>query len=257
MKKLAITITLAVACSVILSGCSRPPPAAGQELIIAAASNLTDVFEEAGKRFTEQSGVRVVYSFGGTADLAKQIENGAPFDLFAAADTSHIDVLDGKGLIAPGTRALYARGRLVLWTTRQGRMPGALEGLAGADVRTVAVPKPDVAPYGKAAVEALTALGLWPEVGPKVVYGMNVSQVKQYVVSGNADVGFIPLSLVRGGEGQYVEVDEKLHQPIDQAIGVIKASPRLEYARRFVDFVLSAEGQALLQKYGYNKPPGE
>lgn len=260
MKKLttafAVVCSLVFFCLLVFYGCSRQPPATGQEITVAAAANLTDAFQEIAKQFNRQTGIRVVYSFGSTADLAKQIENGAPFDLFAAADVAHVGALDRKGLIAPDTHALYARGRLVLWTPRQGRELIRLEDVTSQDIRTVALAKPDVAPYGKAAVETLVTLDLWSQVEPKVVYGMNVAQVKQYVVSGNADAAFLPLSLVKTGEGQYIEVDEKLHQPIDQAMGVVRASAKQEYARRFVDFVLSAEGQALLQKYGYSKPPG-
>jgi molybdate transport system substrate-binding protein len=111
-----------------------------------------------------------------------------------------------------------------------------------------------VAPYGRAAVESLQALNLWSELEPKVIYGQNVSQAKQYVATGNAEVGFIPLALVKPGEGKYIEIDERLHRPIDQALAVVKTSHKQEWARRFTSFVLSAEGQAFLAKYGYAKP---
>lgn len=114
MKKLTAAVCIALA----LSGCHFQKPtnqqAARQELLVAAAANLTDAFAEIGPRFTGKTGIRVVFSFGATAELAKQIENGAPFDVFAAADTEHVDALDRTGLLTPGTRALYARGRLVL-----------------------------------------------------------------------------------------------------------------------------------------------
>ena len=113
MKKLT-TICMALA----LASCQPPTPtnqqAAPQELVVAAAANLTDAFAEIGPRFTSKTGIRVVFSFGATAELAKQIENGAPFDVFAAADTEHVDALDRAGLLTPGTRAIYARGRLVV-----------------------------------------------------------------------------------------------------------------------------------------------
>ena len=176
---------LAFSCALVFccacSGRDGDSGAAGaREINVAAASNLTDAFAELGAEFTRRSGVRVVYSFGATAELTKQIENGAPFDVFAAADAEHVDRLDRAGLLAPGTRALYARGRLVLWTP-----PGAradverLEDLARPEVERVAVPKPDVAPYGRAAVEALRAAGLWEQIEPKVVYGERVRQVKK------------------------------------------------------------------------------
>ncbi|HKZ01682.1 MAG TPA: molybdate ABC transporter substrate-binding protein, partial [Pyrinomonadaceae bacterium] len=106
-----------------------------------------------------------------------------------------------------------------------------------------------------AAVETLRALYIWDQVEPKVVYGMNVSQVKQFVSSGNAEAGFLPRALVKPGEGKYIEISEHLHRPIDQALAVVKASANQTAGRRFADFVLSPEGQAILQKYGYRKPP--
>ncbi|MGH9969233.1 MAG: molybdate ABC transporter substrate-binding protein [Pyrinomonadaceae bacterium] len=227
-----------------------------QEIVVAAAANLTGAFEELGRKFTSQTGTRVIFSFGGTADLAKQIENGAPFDVFAAADSSHVEALDQKGLLTPGTRALYARGSLVVWcpSGTQFRIE-RIEDITKKEVERIAIAKPDIAPYGQAAVEALRSLKLWDQIEPKVVYGMNVSQVKQFVSSGNAEVGFLPRSLVRQGEGTYIEISEDLHRPIDQALGVVKASAKQDVARRFVEFVLSAEGQTLLERYGYKKPP--
>jgi molybdate transport system substrate-binding protein len=234
---------------------SRPDETESPEIIVAAAANLTDAFEDLSKQFTNQTGIRVVLSFGGTADLGKQIENGAPFDVFAAADSAHVDALDQKGLLTPGTRALYARGSLVIWVP-----PGSgikierIEDVTAKAVERIAIAKPDIAPYGLAALETLRSVKLWNQVESKVVYGMNVSQVKQFVSSGNAEVGFLPLALIKPNEGHYIKVSEDLHRPIDQALGIVKASQNQEAARRFCDFVLGPVGQALLEKYGYMKP---
>jgi molybdate transport system substrate-binding protein len=249
-----------IVCAILISlSCRHQPSKNTQtdspELIIAAAANLSDAFGEIGPQFTSGSGVRVVFSFGATADLAKQIENGAPFDVFAAADTEHVDALEREGLLTPGTRALYARGRLVLWLP-----PGShlklerIEDITAKGFERIAIAKPDVAPYGQATLESLRAIGIWNQIEPKVVYAQNVSQAKQYVATGNAEVAFIPLALVKPGEGTYIEVNEDLHRPIDQALGVIKDSPRQVAARRFVDFLLSDEGQELLTKRGYRRP---
>lgn len=228
---------------------------AARELNVAAASNLTDAFAELGRQFTARTGVRVTYSFGATADLAKQIENGAPFDVFASADVEHVEALNRQELLLAGTQAVYARGRLVLWIP-----PGSsaqvsrLEDLTNPNIERIGVAKPDVAPYGRATVEALRALNIWPQVEGKIIYGQNVSQVRQYAATGNVDVAFIPLALMRAGEGRSIEVDERLHQPIEQALAVIKSSGKQEDARLFSSFVLSAEGRALLERYGYRQP---
>jgi molybdate transport system substrate-binding protein len=253
-RKLFVVMAVALA---LLTACHKQSaePQDAQEITVAAAANLTEAFAEVAKQFTARTGVRVVYSFGSTADLTKQIENGGPFDVFASADVEHVDELSQKGLIAPDSRAVYARGRLVLWVPPQGGVKiNRIEDVTSAGVRTIAIAKPDLAPYGQATVETLKALNIWAQVEPKVVYGTNVSNTKQYATSGNADVAFIPLALVKKGEGQYLEVDEKLHQPIDQALAVIKASGKQDMARRFVAYVLGDEGQAILQQYGYGNP---
>jgi molybdate transport system substrate-binding protein len=250
---------LSLASLIFLSGCSRPASPGAQEssdeINVAAAANLTDAFAELGKQFTAQTGIRVVYSFGATADLAKQIENGAPFDLYAAADVEHVDELSHKGLLTPGTQSLYARGRLVLWTPQGSRVTlNRIEDIRRADVERIAIAKPDLAPYGRAAVEALKALNLWTEVEPKVIYGQNVSQARQYAATGNAEAAFIPLSLVKANDGHSIEVDERLHQPINQALAVIRSSEKQEAARRFASYILSPEGQAVLERYNYRRP---
>ncbi|MGH9901187.1 MAG: molybdate ABC transporter substrate-binding protein [Pyrinomonadaceae bacterium] len=253
-----------IAALIIFSGCAAEGmgerPGESEEITVAASSNLSEVFGELAKDFTARTGVRVVGSFGATAELAKQIENGAPFDVFMAADARHVEGLESKGLLTPGTRALYATGRLVLWVPEGGRVPlGRIEELTRPEVTKIAVAKPDLAPYGQAAVEALQALKLWAELEPRVVYAQNVSQAKQFAATGNADAAFIPRALVKENEGVTIEVDERLHRPINQALGVVRASDRQDAARRFVEFVLGAEGQAVLGRYGYGGayPDGE
>jgi molybdate transport system substrate-binding protein len=252
----AVLMSLALVLSA--GACGRGErEAQADEITVAAAANLTDAFGEIGKQFTARTGVKVTNSFGATADLAKQIENGAPFDVFASADVEHVEGLAGKGLLADAPRGVYARGRLVLWTPPDGKARVArVEDLAGESVSKIAIAKPDVAPYGRAAVESLNALGLWAKVEPKVVYSQTVAQAKQFAASGNADAAFVPRSLVREGEGAAVEVDARLHAPIEQAVGVVRASKRQEAARRFVEFLMSEEGQSVLKTFGYD-PPGK
>ncbi len=259
VKHLSIICALLMAV-LLAAGCKSETEENGQtesqSLTIAAASNLTDALAEIGPRFTSKTGIRAVFSFGATADLAKQIENGAPFDVFAAADTEHVEQLELKGLLTPGTRALYARGRLVMWLPPGSNLKAArIQDITAKPFERIAIAKPDVAPYGRAAVESLRALGIWNEIEARVIYGQNVSQTKQYAATGNAEVAFIPLALVRPGVGSYLEVSEELHRPIDQALGIIKDSPKQVAARQFVDFLLSDEGQKILRNKGYNKPP--
>lgn len=247
--------------SVSLLGIScREAPGTGQnqssDLTIAAAANLTDAFVEVGAKFTSKTGIKVVFSFGATADLARQIENGAPFDVFAAADSEHVQQLEVKGLLMPGSTAIYARGRLVMWLPPNSTLKAdRIQDITAKSFERIAIAKPDVAPYGRATVESLKALGIWNEIESRVIYGQNVSQTKQYVATGNAEVAFIPLALVKTGEGKYIEVSDELHRPLDQALGIVKDSTKQAAARRFVEFLLSPEGRELMIQKGYLVPP--
>src|SRR6266545_3281912 len=166
---------LIVSILIIVAGCQdrawRNQGTNSPEIVVAAASNLTDAFAEAGSRFTSKTGIRVVFSFGATADLARQIENGAPFDVFAAADSEHVEQLEAKGLLTPGSRAIYARGRLVMWLPPHSNLKAdRIQDITAKSFERIAIAKPDVAPYGRATVESLQALGIWTEIESRVVY---------------------------------------------------------------------------------------
>jgi molybdate transport system substrate-binding protein len=240
-----------VCAALVLFGCGPKPPAGG--LYIAAAANLQRVFDPLSKAFNKQTGVKAIASFGASTMLAQQIENGGPFDVFLSADTAQVDRLAAEGLIAEKSRTIYARGVLVLWAPKR-RDIQKVEDLKRPDVKRIGIANPELAPYGKAAIETLTALHLWPELEPKVVYGPNISVVAQFAESANADASFTALSLVGDRLEKPVEVPENLHQPIEQALGVVKATPHGEAAAEFGQFMLGAEAQAILAKFGYHNP---
>jgi len=251
-----LKIFLLISGLLAVSGCRSETTRDGQrsELIVAAAANLTEASGEIGQRFTDKTGIRVIFTFGATTDLAKQIENGAPYDVYVAADVINVDRLEKLGLLIPGSRAIYAQGRLVVWIP-----PGSnlrvqrVEDITANEFERIAIAKPDIAPYGQATVESLRALGVWDQIEPKVVYAQNVAQAKQFAGTGNVETAFIPLGLVKTGEGAYLEVDRNLHRPIDQALGIVKATPNPHPARQFVDFMLSEEGQQILEARGYRR----
>ena len=257
MKQVLVTGMCLLLISLVGVSChEKPSQNQVSDLTIAAAANLTDAFAEVGARFTTKTGIKVVFSFGATADLARQIENGAPFDVFAAADTEHVEQLEARGLLTPESRAIYARGRLVMWLPPGSTLKAdRIEDITAKSFERIAIAKPDVAPYGRATVESLRALGIWNEIESRVIYGQNVSQTKQYVATGNAEVAFIPLALVKIGEGRYLEVSDELHRPIDQALGIVKDSTKQAAARKFVDFLLSQVGRELMTEKGYRIPP--
>jgi molybdate transport system substrate-binding protein len=235
------------------SGC-RPTPReeTRPEILVAAAANVSEALREVGAAFEAQHQTRVKFSFGATGALAKQIENGAPFDLFVAADTRTVDRLVDAGRLRADTRRVYARGQLVLWTRDGSNVElTKLDDLLKPEVKSIAVANPELAPYGRAAIETLTASGLLDRVRSKLVYGESVNQAWQYAGSGNAEAAFIPRSLAPRRAGRFVEVDEKLHAPLDQALAVVSASGQSEAARAFADFITGSEGRRVLERYGY------
>jgi len=214
--------------------------------------NLTDVFAEVAARFKAQTGIAVVYSFGATANLTMQAEHAAPFDLFAAADVVHIDQLEKENLLTPGSRAIYARGRLALWIAPGSRAHVArVEDLKSDEVKIVAAANPKLAPYGQATIETLRKLGLWNAIQSKTVYGETISAAKQFAATGNADAAFTAYSLVIHAGGQSILIPDDLHAPIDQAVGILRSSGQQAEARRFEQFLLGPEGREILARYGY------
>jgi molybdate transport system substrate-binding protein len=235
-----------------IAGCGgRGTGPARNEINVATAANLSRVFAELGQMFERETGTHVVTSFGATTQLAQQIEHGAPYDVFAAADTEHVDELSRKGLIVPETRAIYARGKLVLWVPDGRVRVDRLEDIARAGVTRIAMANPQLAPYGRAAVETLEALHLWETVQPRIVYAQNVSMATQYAATGNADAAFTAMALVYDRAGRKIEVSGSLHKPIDQAIAVVRSTPRPEQGRKFVEFITGKRAREVLKRYGY------
>ncbi|HMD47724.1 MAG TPA: molybdate ABC transporter substrate-binding protein [Bryobacteraceae bacterium] len=239
-----------------LTACqSAAPDRTQSQVTVAAAANLTAVFQSIGTRFEAATHIHPVFSFASTAQLTQQIENAAPFDVFTAADATHIDELDREHLLLAGSRAIYARGVLALWIPPGGKAEIArIEDLAKPEVRFIAIAKPELAPYGQASVETLRSLRLWDKIQPKIVYAENINGARQYGQSHNADAVFTAYSLVLHAPGKVIRVDDNLHQPIDQALGIVAASAHLDAARKFVDFLLHGEGRDILRDSGYRTP---
>jgi molybdate transport system substrate-binding protein len=239
----------------LLSSCAPHGTEAARKLTIAAAANLTDVFGEVGRAFQAKSGLEVVFSYGSTAQLAQQIESGAPFDVLAAADTEHVDSLLASGKVTRDSRAVYALGQLAVWIPA-GEQSGVreLKDLAGPRVRFIAIAQPELAPYGKATLETLKAAGLWGTVQPKIVYANNISLAKQLAATGNAEAAFTAYSLLLHDKGTVLKLDPHLYHPIEQAMAIVSSSPRIEDAKAFRSFLLGPEGRAILSNNGYLVP---
>lgn len=240
--------------SLLALSCNRPNEKKS-EIIVAAAADLTPAFEELGRAFEQTHPQKVIFSFGSSGMLARQIENGAPMDLFAAANSQYIDELERKGLIVPGTRALYGRGRITMWTSKDSPLKiDKIEDLIQPGVKRIAIANPEHAPYGTVALEALQRARIWDKIQPRIVYGENIRQTLQFAQTGNVDVALVALSLSLGTDGRWVLVPQELHSPLDQALGVIKGSNQEQAARAFATFINSPQGREIMRKYGFTQP---
>lgn len=225
------------------------------ELTVAAAADLQFAFSDIARLFEEQTGHKVTLVFGSTGQLSQQIENGAPYDLFAAANIDYIHQLADKKLVLEDSVALYARGRIVLVVNRQAGISVAdLKDLLDPQIKHISIANPEHAPYGVAAKQALEAAGLWEAVEPKLVLGENVRQALQYVQTGDAEAGIVALSVADVPEITWTLIDDALHQPLDQALAIIASSPHAELAGQFARFINSESGRPIMRRYGFILP---
>jgi molybdate transport system substrate-binding protein len=246
--------------SLLVAACGRGGASAAKKaepLRVAAAADLSAAFVEVGQAFEKQSGKKVTFSFGSTGLLAKQIEQGAPFDVFAAANAAFVDEVVERGACFGETKRPYAKGRIVIWAKDEAHLPKSIDDLRDPRFARLALANPDHAPYGKAAEQALTKAGIWSAVRPRAVFGENVQQTFMFGQTGNADVAIVALSLAIGAGGAYVPIDPALHEPLDQQMVLCKAGPgggKPNEGRAFMDFVSSDAGRAIMKRYGFLLP---
>lgn len=241
--------------SLISSGCTNNQSQDNEiELNVAAASDLTVAFTEVGQLFEAETGVKLVFSFGSTGQLADQIEHGAPFDIFAAANIQFVDNLRQKELIIPDTQTTYAFGRIALTTMSDSPLEvSTLDDLRNPEVRKIAIANPDHAPYGLAAKQALQTAGLWDELEEKMVFGRNISDTLTFIETGNAETGIIALSLVNE-DVTFQLIDDDLHEPLEQSITVINRTNHEQEARKFIEFIIGPIGKPIMESYGFIVP---
>ena len=222
----------------------------GDELLVGAASDLAAVQNQLAAEFQKATGHTFKFVLQSSGMLARQIRNGAPYDVYLSANEQYVKELAASGDLDPATVAVYAVGRLGLWS--KGGSIRRLEDLLGPGIRHIAIANPAHAPYGVAAKEALEKAKLWSKLEPRIVLGENVRQALQYGESGNADAVLTSWTMVWNREG--VLVAAGLHNPIRQAGGVLKSSTKAELARRFLEFLKGPAGQAILVRNGLFSP---
>jgi molybdate transport system substrate-binding protein len=239
-------------------------PAAASEVVVAAASDLNAAAKEIAADFEKRTGHTVKLTLGSSGNFHAQIMNGAPFDVFLSADVGYVRELEKAGLTEPGSAFIYAIGRIVLWTPRNSAIDVQLLGLRALlhpQARRIAIANPDHAPYGRAAVRAMEAAGVYPSVKGKLVLGENISQAAQFVQSGAADVGIIAFSLAVAEpmktQGKYWEIPPGSYPRLEQGAVLLKQARRAGHAaaaQEFLEALKGAQGRALLQRYGFSLP---
>lgn len=222
---------------------------------IAAAADLAKAFEELGKEFKAKTGITPDFRFGSSGLLAKQIEQGAPFFLYAAANKQFSEQVIKAGRCDGRTARLYARGRIVVWTPSGVAAPVKLADLADPRFKRIAIADPTHAPYGVAARQALEKANVWSEVENRMVLGENVQAAMLYAQRKEVDAAVVALSLaVVTDGGAFLPIDQSLHDPLDQQLVVCGNGEEADAARAFADFISSREGREVMTRYGFLLP---
>lgn len=254
-KNLIIGLLILISILMIMTGCNKKPiEIKKKELTIAAASDLTKAFTEIGVIFEKKYNCELTFTFGSTGTQKEQVANGAPFDIFAAADEKAIEELEKDGIVIENSKSLYALGRIGLVV--QNKIPleaDDLKDLLNPQIKKIAIANPEHAPYGLAAKQALESAGIWDQVKDKLVYGKNIVDTMTLVTTGNAEAGIIAISIKDDDQVKFSLIDSNLHKPLRQAMGIIKTTENEELARKFIQYVNSEEGRKIMIKYGFSK----
>lgn len=222
-----------------------------EEVKVAVAANFTSAAKEIGSRFEAASGHKVIFSFGSTGQIYAQITQGAPFDIFLAADQARPERAGREGYTLPDTRFTYATGQIVLFSVSPGLVKGQATLKRGAFTK-LAIANPATAPYGRAAVEAMRTLGVYNALEAKIVQGGDIAQTYHFVATGNAEVGFVALSQVaQTGNGSRWLVPGIVHSVIAQDAVILTHGASNGAAHAFMDFLKGPIARAVKKKFGY------
>jgi molybdate transport system substrate-binding protein len=229
--------------------------ATAEPLTIAVASNFRAAAEEIVVAYNDATGFDARISSASTSKLYAQIRNGAPFDVFLAADSKHPRLLEDASLTTVGSRTTYALGSLVLWSPEETDCRQALDSLGK---RYLAIANPQTAPYGIAAKQFLVSAGLWERVEQRLVYGENVGQAMQFVATRNAQLGLIAASQAADPNSPPSScawaVPAGTHEPIEQQLVVLRRTEMNQAVSAFVEFLASDAAKSIIYKYGYRNP---
>ena len=232
-----------------------PAAALADDVQVAVAANFTAPMKLIAADFEKDTGHKAVLTFGATGKFYAQITNGAPFEVFLAADDETPAKLEKEGAAVNGSRFTYATGKLVLWSAQPGVVDVRGEVLKKGDFKKIAIAAPKLAPYGAAAVETMNKLGLQAVLEPKLVQGESIGQTFSFVSTGNAELGFIALSQVyEGGKirsGSAWIVPGSLHSPIRQDAVLLAKAKDSKAAVQLMAFLKTEKARAVIRSFGY------
>lgn len=225
-----------------------------QNLKVAVAANLQGVIKVLAKDFKQKTGIEVDPIVGSSGNLSAQIKNGAPFDLFLSADMNFPETLYKEGFSVKAPVA-YTYGSLIICSTQNIGFENWERALLSERIKKIAIANPAIAPYGKAAEEALKLKGVLDDIQSKLVNGESIAQVNTYITTGVVDVGFTTRALIKDAEGKttlyWKEIDPKSYTPIKQGMIIIKQTKENADAIKFYEYILSPAARAILKEYGY------
>ena len=252
MKRFLILLLVPVCLLQGVASYCQPP-----KITVAVAANMQYAFHELKNEFENTYHIQVDAVIGASGNLTRQIMQGAPFDVFISADIKYPENLYQQHVAAEKPR-VYARGALVLWTTKGGLEPqNNLQFLSSGSIKSIAVANPKIAPYGSAAVAILKKFDLFDQLENKLVYGESISQTSQFIASGNADIGFTAKAVVLSDQmknkGRWIEMNKEDYPPILQAAVLLKygVQNHASSSRKFYEFLFSANAKDIYKKYGY------
>jgi len=228
------------------------------EVTAAVAANFTAPVQQIAELFQKETGHTVKLSFGSSGKFYSQIKEGAPFDVFLAADEKNPKLLEEEGLTVKDTRFVYALGKLVLWSAKPGFVDDKGAVLSKGEYNKISYADPKLAPYGLAAQETLQKLALWDKVQSKLVTGESIAQAYQFAATGNAELAFIALSQItkdgKVSDGSYWLVPAELYNPIKQSAIQLTAAKDKAAAQAFLKFLKSEKALAIIRSFGYGLP---
>lgn len=245
-----------LAACLLLTVCFAASAHAAQ-ITVSAAASLTNAFAEVKEAFEKKyPDIKITTNFAASNPLLRQIEEGAPVDVFASADQATMDKAAEKKLIDDASRVNFALNSLVLIAPADSKAPLAkVEDLKEGTITKIAIGNPASVPAGRYGKDALTKAGLWDTLEKKYIMGESVRQTLAYVVRGEVEAGIVYMTDAKqGGDKVRIVTELSGHEPVLYPIAIIKKSAAHKEAKMFIDFVLSDEGKAILAKYGFSKP---